>query len=139
MTRFLAAAFVLVLSACHGGTGAGNQDPVANAKASGLGPNEVLHFTGTEPFWSGDVSGTLLTWRTPESQAGAPVAVSRFAGRNGVSFSGTLAGQPFVLAASEAPCSDGMSDKRYPLAVTVQRGGQTLRGCGWTDARPAQG
>lgn len=127
---------VLLLAGCRAENGGGNHDPVAMAGGAGLGPHEVLHFTGTEPFWSGDVTGGSLTWRTAENQAGTRIPVTRFAGRNGVGFSGALAGQPFVLAASEVPCNDGMSDKRYPLTVTVERGEQTLRGCGWSEGQP---
>ncbi|MES2700146.1 MAG: hypothetical protein V4647_11105, partial [Pseudomonadota bacterium] len=61
------------------------------------------------------------------------IAVARFAGRGGLSFTGTLQGAQFDLAITPASCSDGMSDRTYPFAVTVQLGDQQLSGCGWTD------
>jgi len=125
---------LLLLAGCRE---AAETDAVARATGSGMAAGETLHFTGTEPFWSGEASGSRLTWRTAEAPAGVAIPVTRFAGRNGVGFSGMLGAKPFELAASAAPCSDGMSDRSYPFAVTVQLGGETLRGCGWTAARPA--
>lgn len=129
------AALLLALSACH----AGKSGIVGGERVpqwSGVAPGETLHATGAEPFWSAEVSGRTLTWKTPEDQAGTEVTVERFAGRDGIGFSGTLSGSPFELAVSDAQCSDGMSDRRYPFAVTVLSAGRTLRGCGWTDKHP---
>jgi len=106
---------------------------------AGIAEGERLRFTGTEPFWEGEVSGGTLIYSTLEDEEGQAIEVSRFAGRGGLSFSGTLGGEPFVLAASEVPCSDGMSDRTYPFTITVQVGGETRRGCGWTQARPFTG
>jgi uncharacterized membrane protein len=106
---------------------------------SGIAPGETVHFTGTEPFWGGEVSGGTLTYSTPENQAGEPVAVERFAGRNGVSFSGDLGGKPFVMAVTPGRCSDGMSDRTYPFTVTLQVKGEQREGCAWTDRQPFTG
>jgi len=135
-------AFALLLSACHGGTsapgtrtfGAEDTHPFA-----GIGADEVVHFTGTEPFWGGQVSGSSLTYTTPEDQKGATIAVSRFAGRNGVSYSGDLAGAAFVVALTPGSCSDGMSDRRYPFVATLQVKGEQREGCAWTDKQPFTG
>lgn len=100
---------------------------------SAIAEDEVIHFVGTEPFWGGEVAGGSLTWSTPENIDGEVIAVDRFAGRGGLSFTGTLQGAQFDLAITPASCSDGMSDRAYPFALTVQLGGQQLSGCGWTD------
>ena len=40
------------------------------------------------------------------------------------------AGKPFVLTTRAAPgCSDGMSDRSYPLAVTLTVAGEKRTGC----------
>jgi uncharacterized membrane protein len=126
------------LAACHSEVedlpGGDSRQPYA-----GIGEGERLHFTGTEPFWGGDVSGGTLIYSTPEDQEGQAIEVSRFAGRGGLSFSGTLGDAPFVLAASELACSDGMSDRTYPFTITLQVGGEMRQGCGWTEARPFTG
>ncbi|MXO73120.1 COG3650 family protein [Alteraurantiacibacter buctensis] len=98
-----------------------------------IAADEVVSFVGTEPFWGGEVNGTALRWSTPENPDGETITVSRFAGRGGLSFTGTLQGQQFDMAVTPATCSDGMSDRTYPYAVTVQVGAQQLSGCGWTD------
>jgi uncharacterized membrane protein len=142
----LASAFAL--AACHGGTATTSATPsssptiatAADTQAySGIGPDEVVRFTGTEPFWGGQVSGEALTYTTPENQAGEMIAVDRFAGRNGISFSGELGGMPFVLAVTPGRCSDGMSDRSYPFTVTLQVKGEQRKGCAWTDKHPATG
>ncbi len=136
--RLVGIAGLLVLAGCHSGSDQAARLPGGEATTpwAGVGAAETLHFTGTEPFWGGEASNGSLTWKTPEDQSGATIKVSRFAGRNGMGLSGTLAGQPFEMAVSEAQCSDGMSDRSYPLTVTVSAGGKTLRGCGWSDKHP---
>lgn len=106
---------------------------------SGIGPDETVHFTGTEPFWSGEVLDKALRYSTPENQDGAMVAVDRFAGRNGISFSGEINDKPFVLAVTPGRCSDGMSDRKYPFVVTLQVEGRLRKGCAWTDKQPFTG
>jgi uncharacterized membrane protein len=106
---------------------------------SGLDSADTLHFTGTEPFWGGTLTGATLVWQTPEESAGQTLTVKRFAGRNGLGVSGTLTDAPFDMAVSQAACSDGMSDRSYPFTVTVKRGSETLRGCGWSEAHPFTG
>jgi uncharacterized membrane protein len=135
----------LALAACHGGAASPSAAPsptstvvtAADTQAySGIGPDEMVRFTGTEPFWGGQVSGEALTYTTPENQTGEMIAVDRFAGRNGISFSGELGGMPFVLALTPGRCSDGMSDRRYPFTVTLQVKGEQRKGCAWSDKHP---
>jgi uncharacterized membrane protein len=106
---------------------------------AGIGPDEIVHFTGTEPFWGGQVSGGTLLYTTPDFQDGETVAVTRFAGRNGLSFSGDLDGKPFVLALSPDACSDGMSDRKYPYTATLRVKGELRQGCAWTEKQPFSG
>jgi uncharacterized membrane protein len=109
------------------------------APYSGIAPGEIIRFTGTEPFWSGDVSGQTLTYSTPENIDGSTIQVQRFPGRNGLSFSGLLDGASFDMAITPGKCSDGMSDRMYPFTVTLQVGGEQRRGCAWTDSQPFSG
>jgi uncharacterized membrane protein len=146
MTRALAAspvAFVLLLAACGGGKSGPEGSRIVTADDTqpyaGIGAGEVVRFTGTEPFWGGQVSGGTLTYMTPEDQKGTTLAVSRFAGRNGLSFSGQLGAMPFVMAVTPGECSDGMSDRWYPFTVTLQVKGEQRDGCAWTDKQPYAG
>lgn len=138
--------FPLALLAACGPGGAGHGDgaeaPGDGAAAhayNGIHPDEVIRFTGTEPFWGGTVAGESLTWTTPENQDGMTIPVQRFAGNSGLGMSGLLDGRTFDMTVTPGTCSDGMSDRSYPFTVTVKRGEEQLQGCAWTDKRPFTG
>jgi uncharacterized membrane protein len=101
----------------------------------------VVHFVGTEPFWGGEVRGSTFHYTTPQNSAsasrGEEIAVTRFAGRNGLSFTGTLDDKDFVAAVTPSECSDGMSDRKYPFTAMLQVRGENHLGCAWTDEHPA--
>ncbi|MCW1430333.1 hypothetical protein [Novosphingobium sp. JCM 18896] len=141
--RLLATLPLILLAACNGHGGSHDAtSPADGSKATnytGVGADETLHFTGTEPFWGGTVTGTTLTYETPEQPKGIAVTVHRFAGNNGLAFSGAIAGKPFDMAVTESACSDGMSDRSYPLSVTLQLGTEARQGCAWTDKRKFTG
>ena len=132
-----------LLAACnsHGGPPDATT-PAQGSKAAtyaGIGAGDTLRFTGTEPFWGGSVAGETLTYKTPERPEGAAIPVRRFAGNNGLNFSGKLGGSAFDMAVTNAACSDGMSDRTYPFTVTLQIGGEMRNGCAWTEARKFTG
>jgi uncharacterized membrane protein len=106
---------------------------------AGIGEHEVLRFTGTEPFWGGQVTAGTLTYSTPDDIDGTQISVERFAGRNGLSFSGTLDGAAFVMAVTPGECSNGMSDRTYPFTVTLEVGAEQRQGCAWTEAQSFTG
>ena len=93
-------------------------------------PANRLRAIGTEPFWGARIEGRCVTYSHPEDQAGTRVW-ARFTGSaaNGT-WTGSLGGSPFVLKTRpQAGCSDGMSDNRYPIAVTLTVGGEQRSGC----------
>jgi uncharacterized membrane protein len=93
--------------------------------------NPPLRAVGTEPFWGAEIEGRCVTYSHPENQDGTRVWTRYTAGpRGGGTWTGSLDGRPFVLRARpEQGCSDGMSDRRYPLAVELTVGGEERRGC----------
>lgn len=101
-----------------------------------VGDDETLHFTGTEPFWGGEVSGTSLTYTTPENQAGIAIEVTRSIAAGSLALSGTFDGKPFALGITEGRCSDGMSDRSYPFTAVLRVDGEVRHGCGWGDEHP---
>ena len=103
---------------------------------AGIAADETVHFTGTEPFWSAEESGGQLIYRTPENPDGSAIAVERFAGRGGLSFSGSANGASLDITVTPGECSDGMSDNTYPYIATLVLGQNTRFGCAWTDADP---
>lgn len=134
-------AAALSLAACHSGEHGGQVPGDANSTQpyDGIAPGEVLRLIGTEPFWGGQIAGGTLTYTTPENERGDVVALRRFAGRGGLSFSGTLDGAPLDLSVTPGACSDGMSDRSFPFTVTLQVRGALRQGCAWSDAHPFKG
>ena len=106
---------------------------------SGIGESETVRFTGTEPFWGGEAGNGEALYTTPENIDGTRFAVTRFAGNNGVSFSGTIEGAAFDLMVTPGECSDGMSDRAYPFVATLTVGGEQRNGCAWTDTKSFTG
>lgn len=140
MRTMLIAAALIALAACTSqpdaalpGNGADDQP------FSAIGEEETIRLIGTEPFWGGQIAGDMLTWSTPENIDGEQIAVIRFAGRGGLSFSGELADATFDIAITPNPCSDGMSDRTYPYTATVQLGEQQLNGCAWSEPQSYSG
>ena len=134
----LAGAFAL--AACNQHDASAVPGDIEDSQPFGaIAEGEVVYFSGTEPFWGGQVAGQRLTWSTPENIEGSVIDVERFAGRGGLSFSGALDEAPLDMTVTPGTCSDGMSDYAYPFTVTVQLGGETREGCGWSDAQPRSG
>lgn len=104
-----------------------------------VSPQEAVTMAGTEPFWSLKITGAQALWTTPDNQPGTRLAVTRFAGNNGLGFSGTLDGKALTATLTPGNCSDGMSDRSFPYVATIALDGATLRGCGFTDSQPFTG
>lgn len=140
----------LLAAACQpaGAPGTGDRaaGPLTAVKSSGpqdafaaIAADETIRFLGTEPFWDGTVQGTELVYKSLENEAGETVTVERFAGNNGLGFSGTLGGRPLDMTVTPGQCSDGMSDRTFPFTVTLKIGSSLLSGCAWTDRMPYTG
>ncbi|HEX9947611.1 MAG TPA: hypothetical protein VGA98_08730 [Allosphingosinicella sp.] len=85
---------------------------------------------GTEPFWGARVEGRCVTYSHPEDQKGTRIWTRFAPAPGGGSWSGTLGGKRFQLRIRPQPgCSDGMSDRRYPLAADLVVGGERRSGC----------
>lgn len=108
----------------------------SNPKFDAIAAGDTVRFTGTEPFWGGEVAQGMARYATPDVPDGTRFAVERFAGLNGLSFSGKVEGTGFDLMVTPGACSDGMSDRRYPFTATLRIGTETREGCAWTDKKP---
>lgn len=130
----------LLLAACQpGGTIAVPGDSKDHAAYAGIGADETIRLTGTEPFWGGTVKGEQFVYTTPETPDGTTLTVKRFTGRGGLALSGDLGGKRFDLTITEGMCSDGMSDRTYPFGATLMLDGETRQGCAWTDNKRYKG
>jgi uncharacterized membrane protein len=118
------------------------EDAVASVQGQGPAPSpcliqdgESLSMTplraiGTEPFWGARIEGRCVTYSHPEDQQGTRVWTRYSAGPDGGIWVGALGGRRFELRTrAAAGCSDGMSDNRYPFAVSLTVHGEERRGC----------
>ncbi|HET9427837.1 MAG TPA: hypothetical protein VFO69_05705 [Allosphingosinicella sp.] len=89
-----------------------------------------LRAVGTEPFWGARIEGRCVTYSHPEDQQGTRVWTRYSPSPGGGVWSGALGGRRFEFRTRDAPgCSDGMSDRRYPIAVELIVNGEQRRGC----------
>lgn len=125
------------LAACQSAVDQSESGP--SEAFDGIAAEETVRFTGTEPFWGGEIADGVARYSTPDNPDGTTFTVERFAGLNGVSFSGELSGARFDLMVTPGTCSDGMSDRTYPFTATLMIGAETREGCAWTDAQSFTG
>jgi len=126
------------VAACHEGSAAARQSGSpsgTSASACLMQGGERLRVSpiravGTEPFWGARVEGRCVRYSNPEDQDGTRVWTRYTDTGDGGTWSGAMDGRPFELRIRAQPgCSDGMSDKRYPLAVELLVRGEQRRGC----------
>jgi uncharacterized membrane protein len=107
--------------------GSANPCRVQDGKALSVAAFRAL---GTEPFWNARIEGRCVTYSNPEDQKGTRIWARFVPGRGGGAWSGSLGGRRFELRIRPgAGCSDGMSDRRYPLAAELSVGGERRQGC----------
>lgn len=85
-----------------------------------------IRAVGTEPFWGAAIDGRCVTYSELDDAKGTRVW-TRYV--NGV-WTGTYRGKPFTFRAlTGKSCSDGMSDRIYPITVQLIVGGERRTGC----------
>jgi len=133
--RLLAlAASALILSACSQG-GEAPAEPAAPATPapvlSGVDLSQPVRLLGTEPFWGIELTGSELVYSgvdRPEQRAPQPKALVQ--GTVATFQTRSASGTSFDVTLTATECSDGMSDRTYPLTAMVKVGEETLMGCG---------
>lgn len=132
--RILAALFALSLAAC----GPGDRDAPADAPPpvaepqmlGGVDLNEPLRALGTEPFWGVAISPETLVYSgVDQAEQTAPNPGPEVQGTTAVYASATGDGTAMVVTLVATECSDGMSDRVYPLTARVELGELSLNGC----------
>ena len=96
----------------------------------GVNLDQPVRAVGTEPFWGVSIDTEAVVY------SGVDQAERRGA-NDGVVVQGTTAtwsvqpaqGQPFTVTLMATECSDGMSDRLYPLTALVEMGETRLNGC----------
>lgn len=84
---------------------------------------------GTEPFWSAQVDDGMVTYTSLEVPEAQPVPATVEHSGTALILSANVDGTPLELEVTRKPCSDGMSDTSYPLAVIRRYGADTQSGC----------
>jgi uncharacterized membrane protein len=96
-----------------------------------------VRVSGTEPFWGVDMTpGTLVFTGVDRAELRLPNPGAVMQGDAAV-----IAAEGLTITLKPATCSDGMSDRVYPLEAEVLLGTEVLKGCANSqaalDAEPA--
>jgi uncharacterized membrane protein len=129
----LAALSGLALAACSNEP-AQPGEPSAPAEppavVGGVDLSSPVRLVGNEPFWSIDLTGEALVYKgvdRPEQRAPQPRPVVQGTVATYEATTGQGTAIRIMLTATE--CSDGMSDRTYPLTAMVEVGSERLNGC----------
>lgn len=100
---------------------------------AGVDLTQPLRVGGNEPFWAVELTGSEMVYSgvdRPEQRApqGEPVVQGTMATWE----STTGAGNPIKVTLTATDCSDGMTNRTYPLTAMVDIGGEKLTGCAST-------
>ncbi len=108
---------------------------------AGVDLAQPLRALGTEPFWAVDITASGLAHSgldRPAQRAPNPGPVIQ--GTTAVYATATESGAALVVTLIATECSDGMSDRVYPLTARIELGEETLNGCAaataFLDSRP---
>ncbi|WP_409019259.1 hypothetical protein [Brevundimonas vesicularis] len=97
---------------------------------AGVNLDEPLRVLGTEPFWHLDIGPTTLNYlNADETQHVADNPGPALQGASAVWATQTKAGMPLKITLTPIDCSDGMSDRIYPLSAEIELGSTQLTGC----------
>lgn len=102
----------------------------SEVELGGVNLSEPLRILGTEPFWSVEVTAASLTLSSPDQPAQSAINPGpEVQGTIAIYRTETDADLPLVVTLTATECSDGMSDRLYPLTARVEIGDQSLTGC----------
>jgi uncharacterized membrane protein len=128
----IAAVSAFALSACSSPeTASAPAEPAAPAAAvlSGVDLAQPVRALGTEPFWSVELTADHLAYTSPEGAETAPRPETVVQGTVATFEGLTDKGSKLSLTLTATECSDGMSDRTYPLTAIVKLGDRLLTGC----------
>jgi uncharacterized membrane protein len=129
----LSALAALVVSACSpdiekpaGRTAETGPAPVL----AGVDLARPVRVLGNEPFWAVEMTGADLVYSGPDRpEQRAPQPAPALQGTVATWEATTSIGTSLKITLTATDCSDGMSDRTYPLSAIVKVGDETLTGC----------
>jgi uncharacterized membrane protein len=144
----LAAASALALTACKPAPAAdaAATPPAAPVPAAPADPvlnnidlTQDIRAVGTEPFWAVEMTKAGLTFSAPDRPNATAPNTGPAMHEGEASWTGTTAdGKALKVTLTAGPCSDGMSEREYPLKAKVELGGEMFKGCAATVAQLGQ-
>lgn len=132
MRPALAVLVLLALAGCSPAE-APDQPPAPPETTPVLGGVDLarpVRVLGNEPFWSVELTGSEMVYTTPDSparRARQPAPVVQ--GTTATYATETADGAALKVTLVATECSDGMSDRTYPLTAMVRLGDLDLTGC----------
>lgn len=133
--RFLPVLLTLPFLFACSGEGAALQasapaEPPAPVVLAGVDLNQPVRALGTEPFWSVEITTDALTWSgVDRPEVIAPNPGPQVQGTTALYDAEAADGTSLTVTLIATECSDGMSDRVYPLTARVEMGDETLTGC----------
>lgn len=125
-----------VMTACQQPAPAPDEPtPPPSVTLGGVDLGQPVRVLGTEPFWSVAITPTQLKYDgvdRPLQTATNPGPVVQ--GTTAVFTAMTDQNNALVVTLMDTDCSDGMSDRLYPLTAKVEISGETLSGCAISQA-----
>lgn len=137
MRPLLPALAVLALAACSQAEAPAPapEEPSPAPVLGGVDLAQPVRALGTEPFWSVELTGTEMVYTTPEPpERRAPQPGPVVQGTTATYEAETTDGSPLTITLIATECSDGMSDRIYPLTAMVKLGALELAGCAASSA-----
>ncbi len=120
MIRYLPLLALPALAACVPAAEAPPQSP-------GAAPAAAYFALGTEPGWTLEITPARLNY---DGDYGATKIMVANPGAKPSLNGRTYVSDRLSVVVKQAPCSDGMSDRRFADTVRVVADGRTLQGCG---------
>ena len=126
----LSLAVLSLLAACsEQATTTDSAPAAATATLAGVDLNKPLTVLGTEPFWNVKITPETLTYTSPETPPLSGANPGPVVRGTTAAYRTKLKGRGLELTLIATECSDGMSDRTYPLTAIVKLGDETLNGC----------
>ena len=111
-------------------TGCASTPPVRGPMLGPVDLSRPFLALGTEPFWDVEFTGSEVRFRGMDtSEPPAPQPAPELSGATAVYRTRLPDGRPLITTLSVEDCSDGMSDRIYPLTAVVMLGDGRLEGC----------
>ncbi|CAN7408885.1 COG3650 family protein [Rhizobium sp. LjRoot258] len=121
------------LTAC-GQSGVDTTAPQGSPAAPAGDFSGDLNALGTEPFWAIRIRSDSITFSRPGAEDVKSVNPGPLVEKERASWTVPGGPAPFKLTLTKADCSDGMSDRHYPLNAVLAFGDKTMYGCAATPA-----